>query len=67
MVGHIVVPLVVLVEKFAPPPLWLQFAAWPPVMVSLSFALLPRVKGAVLGVAMALGVGERAAKGTLDE
>ena len=67
VVGHIVVALVVLVEQIAPPPLWVQFAVWPPVTLGLSLVLLPRIKGAVLGVAMALGVGERAAEDRLEE
>jgi len=67
VVGHIVVPLVVLVEQFLSPPLWIQFAIWPAVTVALSLLLLPRIKGAVLGVAMALGVSQRAVEDTLDD
>jgi uncharacterized protein (DUF983 family) len=66
VVGHIVVPLVVLVEQFLSPPLWVQFTIWPAVTLALSLVLLPRIKGAVLGVAMALGVAERAAEDTLE-
>jgi len=65
-VGHIVVPLVVVVEQLLSPPLWVQFAIWPAVTVALSLLLLPRIKGAVLGVAMALGVTQRAAEDTPD-
>jgi uncharacterized protein (DUF983 family) len=65
-VGHIVVPFVVVVEQLLSPPLWVQFAIWPSVTVALSLLLLPRIKGAVLGVAMALGVTQRAAEDTPD-
>jgi len=65
-VGHIVVPLVVVVEQLLSLPLWVQFAIWPSVTLALSLLLLPRIKGAVLGVAMALGVTQRAAEDTPD-
>jgi uncharacterized protein (DUF983 family) len=54
------------VEQLLSPPLWVQFAIWPSVTVALSLLLLPRIKGAVLGVAMALGVTQRAAEDTPD-
>ena len=66
VVGHIVVPLVLLAEQLLFPPLWVQFAIWPSVTLALSLLLLPRVKGAVLGIAVALGVTQRAVEDTLD-
>jgi uncharacterized protein (DUF983 family) len=66
VVGHIVVPLMLLVEQFLSPALWIQFAIWPTITLALSLLLLPRIKGAVLGVAMALDVTQRAAEDTPD-
>ena len=67
VVGHIVVPSLLLVEQLLSPALWIQFAIWPSVTLALSLLLLPRIKGAVLGVAMALEVTQRAAEDTPDE
>ena len=49
IVGHIVVPLVLAVERYGDtPPLWFHAALWLPLSVALSLALLPRIKGAVI-------------------
>jgi uncharacterized protein (DUF983 family) len=56
IVGHIVVPLVLMVEKVWEPALWIHAALWMPLSVGLSLLLLPRVKGAVIGVLWALRV-----------
>ncbi len=50
LVGHIVVPGMLLLEQFAHPPAWVQTAIWVPATLFLSLALLPRVKGALLGL-----------------
>ena len=50
LVGHIVVPGMLLLEQFAHPPAWAQTALWVPATLFLSLALLPRVKGALLGL-----------------
>lgn len=55
VVGHIVVPLVLLVERWAAePPLWLHAALWIPLSIGLSLGLLPRIKGAVIGALWAV-------------
>src|SRR3546814_887133 len=54
IVGHIVVPLVLLLEKAASPPLWVQMTVWPLVTALLTLALLPYVKGGVMGLFWAL-------------
>ncbi len=50
IVGHVVLPLVLMVERFSAPPIWLQIAFWVPLTLAMTLALLPRVKGAVIGV-----------------
>ncbi len=54
IVGHIVVPLVLVVEKLWAPPLGVHFALWTVVTLALTFALMPAVKGAVVGLQWAL-------------
>ena len=61
MVGHIVVPLLLLVEQTWQPDMWLQMAAWPAVTLALMLMVLPRSKGAVLGLLWATGAAERRA------
>lgn len=56
LVGHIVVPLVLLAEKAAAPPLAVQIAVWPAVALALTLAVLPYVKGGVVGLMWALGI-----------
>ncbi len=51
IVGHIVVPLVLVFERLADqPPLWLHALLWLPLSVVLSLLLLPRIKGAVIAL-----------------
>jgi uncharacterized protein (DUF983 family) len=54
IVGHIVVPLVLVVEKLWAPPLAVHFTLWTVVTLALTFALMPAVKGAVVGLQWAL-------------
>ena len=50
-VGHIIVPLVLAFEKYAEEPaLWLHAALWLPLSIGLALLLLPRIKGAVIGL-----------------
>ncbi len=48
--GHIVVALLMTVELTYAPPVWLHLLIWLPLTVILSLALLPIVKGAVVGL-----------------
>jgi len=50
IVGHIIVPLVLIVEQTWHPVLWLHMALWLPLVILLSLYLLPRLKGAVIGL-----------------
>jgi len=50
-VGHIVVPLVLMVERYGnEPPLWFHAVLWLPLSVLLALILLPRIKGAVIAL-----------------
>ena len=61
IVCHIVVPALLSVEQAYHPEAWVHFAIWPALTLALTLALLPRCKGAVLGVMWANGMtgGER--------
>jgi uncharacterized protein (DUF983 family) len=50
IVGHIVVPLLLMLEQRASPPSWVHMVVWLPVILVLSLWLLPRVKGALIGL-----------------
>jgi uncharacterized protein (DUF983 family) len=50
IVGHIVVPLLVVVERLWRPELWIHFTLWLPLTLLLTLWLLPRVKGATIGL-----------------
>lgn len=53
-VGHIIVPLLLAVEKIWKPDLWIHFALWLPATLLLALWLLPRTKGATVGLQWAL-------------
>ncbi len=50
ILGHILVPLVLMLERAAMPPLWVHLSLWLPLTVILSLVLLPRIKGALIGL-----------------
>ena len=54
VVGHIVGPLIVLSERSLAPPAWLQVSIFIPATLILTLLLLPRAKGALLGLMWAL-------------
>jgi uncharacterized protein (DUF983 family) len=54
IVGHIVVPAALAVERLWAPPLDVQFVVWTLASLALTLALMPRVKGAVIGLQWAL-------------
>ena len=53
-VGHVVIPAMLVVEKIWMPELWIHFILWLPLTLFLTLWLLPRVKGAVIGLQWAL-------------
>ena len=50
LIGHLLIPLILLTEKYFSPSLFLQMLIWPLITVVSSLWLLPRVKGAFIGV-----------------
>ncbi len=52
--GHLLVPLLIASEVLLRPPLWVHAAIWVPVTIGLCLALLPVVKGAIVGLQWAL-------------
>ncbi|MCT8973180.1 DUF983 domain-containing protein [Microbaculum marinisediminis] len=50
IVGHIVVPLVLTVERMFAPAIWLQASVWTLITVALCMMLLPPIKGALVGL-----------------
>jgi uncharacterized protein (DUF983 family) len=55
IVGHILIPTILLVEKFFSPSLIIQMIFWPLLTILTSLWLLPRVKGAFIGIQIILG------------
>ena len=56
VVGHIVVPAMLILERTVRPPLWVHAAIWVPLTLALTLALLRPIKGATVGAMLALGV-----------
>lgn len=54
IVGHIVVPGILLLEKAYAPPTWVHLAIWLPLLTVLSLTILPRIKGLFVGLQWAL-------------
>jgi uncharacterized protein (DUF983 family) len=54
IVGHVIVGAVLPVERAFSPPLWLHGLLWGPLTLGLALALLPRIKGCIVGLQWAL-------------
>ena len=50
VVGHVVAPAMLFVWDAWDPPLWVHWTLWPPLSLMLCLGLLPRFKGAVVGL-----------------
>ncbi|MGL4242560.1 MAG: DUF983 domain-containing protein [Beijerinckiaceae bacterium] len=51
IVGHLIVPLILANEMSANPwPLWVHAAVWLPLTLIVTLLLMPRVKGAIIGM-----------------
>ncbi len=56
IVGHIIVPAMLMLEQTVHPATWVHMALWLPLTLGLALALLPAIKGAMLGVQWTLRV-----------
>ena len=66
IVGHLMLPVVLAVEEFFAPALWIHIALWGTLLPAACLALLRPIKGAVVGMQWATmmhGFGEGEAKG----
>lgn len=52
--GHVVVGALMTVETAYAPPMWVHALIWGPMVVLMSLFLLPRIKGALIGLQWAL-------------
>ena len=50
IVGKLVIASLMFVEVNWAPPVWLHWAAWPTISLLLTLLLLPRIKGAIVGM-----------------
>ncbi|MEN8723523.1 MAG: DUF983 domain-containing protein [Alphaproteobacteria bacterium] len=61
VLGHILIPLLLIVEKAYSPAMWVHWAIWPLLSIILTLTLLPIIKGAFVNLQWALrlhGFGE---------
>jgi len=56
VVGHIIVPLILLAEKYFHPPTWAHTVTWLPLTLILMLWFLPRLKGCAIGLMWHLGL-----------
>lgn len=56
VVGHVIVPLILLAEKTLAPPVWLHMSVWPLLTLAMTLMLLRPIKGAVVGLMWFLGM-----------
>ena len=55
VVGHVIGALILLVDEIDPDlAMWIHMVIWPALVVVLSMAFLPRIKGALVGMQWAL-------------
>jgi uncharacterized protein (DUF983 family) len=52
--GHVIVGGLMALEQAYEPPMWVHIAIWGPALLLLTLFLLPRVKGALIGLQWAL-------------
>ncbi|MFN4164782.1 MAG: DUF983 domain-containing protein [Ferrovibrio sp.] len=50
IVGHIIVPLMLMLEQNVQPPQWVHMALWLPLTLLLCLWLLPHIKGTLIGL-----------------
>ena len=54
--GHVVVPLLFMVDRMGEPPIWLMSAIFLPLTLILTIGLLQPIKGGVVGIMMNLNM-----------
>ncbi|CTQ54099.1 hypothetical protein LP7551_02631 [Roseibium album] len=54
IVGHIIIPALLVVEVFWRPAIWIHMSIWPLLTVLLAIALMRPIKGALVGLQWAL-------------
>lgn len=59
IVGHLVIPLMLWVERAYTPELWVHSAIFLPLSLALAVGLIRPVKGATVGLMMRLGLSDR--------
>ncbi|MEP3047566.1 MAG: DUF983 domain-containing protein [Roseibium sp.] len=50
IVGHVIIPALLIVEVMWRPELWIHMAIWIPLTILMSFALMQPIKGALVGL-----------------
>ncbi len=50
IVGHIVVPLALITEQQYHPSIWVHMSIWIPLLLVMTFTLLPRIKGSLVNL-----------------
>ena len=63
VVGHIIIPVMLLVERHADPSVWLEAAIFLPLTLGLTLALLRPIKGGTVGLMLTLGLVKATADG----
>lgn len=56
MLGHLLMPAAVSLERLVHPPLWVHLVVWVPLGIEMVIVLLPRAKGLALGLMWSLGL-----------
>lgn len=56
VLGHLLLPAMITVERLWHPPLWLHALIWLPLAVDFVFVFLPRAKGMALGLMWGLNL-----------
>lgn len=54
IVGHITVPIILVLEQSFRPTMWIEFAIYLPLITLLTLAVLPRSKGVILALLWAM-------------
>jgi uncharacterized protein (DUF983 family) len=56
IVGHIIVPLILIWQRMSDPPTWLMSVVFVPLTLALTLALMRPVKGGVVGLMLSLNM-----------